>query len=156
MEKLAASAIQIESMPKHTINTKPMMEEVPSIPDAVNDRVRIVNIQDYKEAARCLAESFLNDDVSQYFLHNKEGNFKGWTEESRKLHDQIYEYITYAHCLKGLVTTIGPNFDSVALWYIPKLSFLCYTLTKVVATSGCRLARIWMTTGPSSDRECGG
>ena len=114
MEKLAAT-IEIQSI--LTENTKPIMDEPAKVTDVPNDRVRIVGINEYKKAAQCLAESFLNDAVAQYFLHTDDGGFKGWTPETRVLHNRIYEYITYAHCLKGLVTTIGPDYDSVALWY---------------------------------------
>ena len=113
MEKLAA-AIEIESIPSR--HTKPIMDDEAKATDIPNDRIRIVDINDHKKAAECLAESFLNDDVAQYFLHTEGGNFKAWTKETRDVHYKIYEYITYAHCLKGLVTTIGPNYDSVALW----------------------------------------
>lgn len=115
MEKLAAT-IQIESTP--TKNPKPVMDEPAKASDIPNDRVRIVDISEHKKAAKCLAESFLNDDVAQYFLHTDVDGFREWTKATRDLHDKIYEYITYAHCLKGLVTTIGPNYDSVALWYV--------------------------------------
>jgi len=30
-------------------------------------------------------------------------------------------YITSAHCYKGIVTTIGPDYDAVALWYASPL-----------------------------------
>ena len=95
----------------------PVMEEPAKITDHPNDRVRIVGTEDYKKAAECLAEAFLVDDVAQYFVHTEQDGFKGWTPETRDLHNKIMEYITYAHCLKGLVTTIGPNYDCVALWY---------------------------------------
>lgn len=118
MEKLGAT-IRIESMPAK--NIKPTADKPTKRANFVNDQVRIVEIQDYKQAAQCLAESFLNDDMARYFLHTGDGEFKGWTKEARDLHNKIFEYITYAHCLKGLVTTIGPNYDSVALWYVPRL-----------------------------------
>ena len=114
MERLAAT-IKIEPIPVK--NTKPIAMDEPAKPSTDrSDQVRIVDINEYKQAAQSLAESFLNDDVSQYFLHSDAGAFKTWTKEARDLHNKIYEYITYAHCLKGLVTTAGPNYESVALW----------------------------------------
>ena len=42
------------------------------------------------------------------------------TEDERyKLHVESMEYIVYAHCLNGLVITVGENFDAVALWLPP-------------------------------------
>lgn len=125
MAKLAAT-IKIESIPANKM--KPIMDEPAKASDIPNDRVRIVDAEDYKKAAHCLAESFLNDDVSQYFLHTGDGEFNRWTAKARELHNKIYEYITYAHCLKGLVTTIGPNYDSVALWYVLRLLHLIVTM----------------------------
>ena len=113
MEKFSA-AISIESM--NISNTTPIMEETAKVTDQPNDRVRIVNTEDYKKAAECLAEAFLVDEVARYFIHTDDHGFNGWTPETRDLHDKIFQYLTYAHCMKGLVTTIGPNYDCVALW----------------------------------------
>lgn len=130
MAKLAAT-IKIEPVPAN--NMKPIKDEPAKASDVPNDRIRIVDAEDYKKAAHCLAESFLNDDLGQYFLHTGDGEFKGWTEKARELHNKIYEYITYAHCLKGLVTTIGPDYDSVALWYAVGLSYLIVTMELKIA-----------------------
>jgi GNAT superfamily N-acetyltransferase len=40
-------------------------------------------------------------------------------EERYLLHQQSMEYLVYAHCLNGLVLTIGENYDCVALWLPP-------------------------------------
>lgn len=116
MEKFNA-AISIESMNIPT--TKRVMEEPAKVTDLLNDRVQIVEIENYKKAAECLAEAFLIDDVARYFIYTDDHGFNGWTSEKRELHDKVFQYITYAHCLKGLVTTIGPDYDSVALWMPP-------------------------------------
>lgn len=39
--------------------------------------------------------------------------------ERYKLHLEAMEYIVYAHCLNGLVLTVGDNYDCVALWLGP-------------------------------------
>lgn len=79
------------------------------------DGVRIVTLDEYKEAALCLAEAFAEDDVVRYFVDVPDR--ADWTEEERwALHVEILEYVTYAHILKGLVTTIGDDFGAVALW----------------------------------------
>jgi hypothetical protein len=79
-----------------------------------SDGVRIVTAAEYKEAAACLAEAFSEDDVVRYFVDVPDR--KHWTTEQKwALHVEILEYITYAHILKGLVTTIG-DFEAVSLW----------------------------------------
>ncbi len=79
------------------------------------EQVRVVPPEEYKQAALCLAEAFKEDEVARYFIDTPDRNH--WTEDQKwDLHCDILEYITYAHCLKGLVTTVGPNYDAVALW----------------------------------------
>lgn len=80
--------------------------------------VRIVEPSEYKEAALCLAEAFREDQVVRYPIDTPDR--ANWSEEERfVLHRQALEYITYAHCLKGLVTTIGEDYGCVALWMPP-------------------------------------
>jgi hypothetical protein len=78
------------------------------------DGVRVVTAAEYKQAAACLAEAFGEDDVARYFIDVPDREH--WTEEEKwALHVEILEYVTYAHILKGLVTTVG-EFEAVALW----------------------------------------
>lgn len=100
-------AIMIKSVPVITLPPKVMM-----IPD---NQVRIVDISEYRAAALSLAYSFKDDDVAMYFVETEEVTH--WTRKEKwDLHVSIMEYLVYAHILKGLVTTIGPNYGSVALW----------------------------------------
>ena len=63
-----------------------------------------------------MAEAFAEDDVARYFIDVPDRAH--WSEQEKwDLHVEILEYVTYAHILKGLVTTIG-NFEAVALWYV--------------------------------------
>ncbi|KAF2009982.1 hypothetical protein BU24DRAFT_356960 [Aaosphaeria arxii CBS 175.79] len=79
--------------------------------------VRVVTAAEYKEAAACLAEAFAEDDVARYFIDVPDRDH--WTaEEKWNLHVEIMEYVTYAHILKGLVTTVD-EFKAVALWMPP-------------------------------------
>ena len=79
--------------------------------------VRLVTAAEYKEAALCLAEAFAEDDVARYFIDVPDREH--WTEQEKwDLHVEILEYVTYAHILKGLVTTVGDDYDAVALWYV--------------------------------------
>jgi hypothetical protein len=80
----------------------------------LTDGVRVVTAAEYKQAAACLAEAFAEDDVARYFIDVPDREH--WTEQEKwDLHVDILEYVTYAHILKGLVTTRG-DFESVALW----------------------------------------
>lgn len=105
MEKLG-SAITIESVPS--------MTQVPNPVAVDSDQVRVLKTDEYKEAAQCLAEAFEHDGVAIYFIETGDSNLTA--EQKWDLHVRILEYIVYAHCLKGLVTTVGPNYDCVALW----------------------------------------
>lgn len=83
-----------------------------------SSEVRIVEPHEYKEAAACLAEAFRDDHVVRYSIDTPDRIHL--TEEERyKMHRESMEYVTYAHCLNGLVVTIGDNFDCVALWLPP-------------------------------------
>jgi hypothetical protein len=92
-----------------------MLEEKRSLsPDSVEE-VRTVHISEYKEAADCLAQAFGTDDVARYFFDTDD--MAAYSEEYKwKLHVDIMRYVVSAHCLKGITTTIGKNYDAVALW----------------------------------------
>ncbi|KAL9597297.1 MAG: hypothetical protein Q9219_005221 [cf. Caloplaca sp. 3 TL-2023] len=85
---------------------------------SVEHRVRIINKGEAKEAAETLAEAFWDDDVAQYFVRTKKT--EKWSEEERRsLHKSIMRAIVVAHCMKGLVLTVGPDYGCVALWMPP-------------------------------------
>ncbi|KAK5449908.1 hypothetical protein LTS15_008481 [Exophiala xenobiotica] len=86
--------------------------------EATHEGVRIVARHEYKEAAACLAEAFRRDNVVRYAIDTPDR--KHLTEAERfELHRAALEYVTYAHCLNGLVVTAGGNYDCVALWLPP-------------------------------------
>lgn len=106
MEKINPT-ITIEAMP---ITTQPAILKA-----TAGDQVRVVKKSEYKEAALCLAKAFEDDDVAMYFIET--GDVPHWTSEKKwNLHVSMLEYLVYGHILKGLVTTVGPNYDCVALW----------------------------------------
>lgn len=80
--------------------------------------VRIVAPHEYKEAAACLAEAFRLDEVVRYAIDTPDRMHLS-EEERFDLHKAAMEYVTYAHCLQGLVLTVGDNYDCVALWLPP-------------------------------------
>lgn len=106
MEKIS-SAIRIESTPV-------MAELAASVPFA-NDEIRVVKKHEYKAAALTLAEAFRDDDVAMYFIETGDSEHRS-RQAKWDLHVSTLEYLVYGHILKGLVTTIGPNYDCVALW----------------------------------------
>lgn len=131
------ASIRINDVPAsfRLVKQKPTATVAP-LPDGV----RVVTVAEYKQAAACLAEAFGEDDVARYFIDVPDREH--WTEEEKwALHVEILEYITYAHILKGLVTTVG-DFEAVALWYVGRKTVELSMLMEV----GCHQARTWTTT----------
>lgn len=109
---LKATSIRVNEVPAsfRILKQKPAATVLPPLTDGV----RVVTAAEYKQAALCLAEAFAQDDVVMYFVDVPDREH--WTAEQKwALHVEILEYITYAHILKGLVTTVG-DFEAVALW----------------------------------------
>ncbi|KAL8687458.1 MAG: hypothetical protein Q9224_005146, partial [Gallowayella concinna] len=80
--------------------------------------IREISLEESDAAADALALAFADDDVAMYFVRMHET--EGWSDEERwNMHVRIMRSIVKAHCLKGLVLTIGPNYDCVALWMPP-------------------------------------
>jgi hypothetical protein len=101
---------QIRSNPSPTTLEKKQSLAVPD-----RSAIRTITISEYKEAAQCLAEAFAVDEVARYFIDTED--MSTYSEEYKwKLHVDILQYATAAHCYNGMVTTIGPNYDAVALW----------------------------------------
>ncbi|KAK6332403.1 hypothetical protein TWF696_003119 [Orbilia brochopaga] len=85
---------------------------------ARNHQVRVVGWKECKAVARTLAEAFKDDEVSFYWLRTEDSVHR--TEaELYKLHVKICEYVVAAHCMHGLVLSIGENHEGVALWMPP-------------------------------------
>ena len=92
-------------------------DQIAALPGMDSD-IRIVSPSEYKEAAASIAESFREDQIVRYPIDTPDRAH--WSEADRfALHQQLLEYITYAHCLRGLVTTVGENYGCVALWMPP-------------------------------------
>ncbi|KAH0547641.1 hypothetical protein FGG08_000130 [Glutinoglossum americanum] len=61
------------------------------------DEVRILTIDEYREAAQCLALAFAKDEVARYFVDTKD--MAGYPEKQKwDLHVEILEYLVAAHC----------------------------------------------------------
>ncbi|KAF2871778.1 hypothetical protein BDV95DRAFT_628839 [Massariosphaeria phaeospora] len=111
---LKSANVQVNDVPTRFMMRKQLPPAALSSP---TEEIRIVTAGEYKEAAACLAAAFADDHVSRYFIDVPDR--KHWTEKEKwELHVEIFEYVVYAHILKGLVTTIG-NYGAVALWMPP-------------------------------------
>lgn len=106
------------------------------VPPKWQDFVRVAGMSECREASLSLAHAFAADDYAQYLVNTEDpedektvvgsdggdsrGVMSGGTimtpEDKWKLHVDIMTYAVAMHCLNGLVTTIGPEYDSVALW----------------------------------------
>ena len=76
---------------------------------------RTATMSECKEVGLSLAHSFAADDLSQYLVDADDMSHLSH-EEKWRLHLDMMTYITAAHLMKGIVTTIGPEYDSVAVW----------------------------------------
>lgn len=105
-------------MEQNPTRSTPTLEKKRSIClETSSEEVRVLGIAEYEEAAACLAEAFETDEVARYFIDTDD--MASYSAEYKwKLHVDILRYVTAAHCYKGIVTTIGPNYDAVALWYV--------------------------------------
>lgn len=87
------------------------------VPPTWENTVREVGLDELDVAGRSLAHSFAADGLSQYILDSEDT--AGWSAERKwKLHVTIMNTIVASHVLKGSVTTIGPDHDALAIWYI--------------------------------------
>jgi len=94
------------------------LEKKRSLSPESTEEVRVLGIAKYEQAAQCLAEAFAVDEVARYFIDTDD--MASYSDEHKyKLHCDILRYVTAAHCYNGIVTTIGPDYDAVALWMPP-------------------------------------
>lgn len=92
-----------------------ILEKKRSLSIGNSEEVRVIGISEYLGATKCLAQAFEADPVARYFIDTPD--METYSEEYKlNLHNNIMEYVVAAHCYKGIVTTIGPDYDAVALW----------------------------------------
>ncbi|KAK1042022.1 hypothetical protein LTS16_009180 [Friedmanniomyces endolithicus] len=109
-------AVTATTNPRMTNRSNPGMATGASA--GASSGVRILQLSEWKEAAASLAEAFADDHTCTYFLNT--ADTAHWTEQKKwALHVKMMEYIVYAHLLKGLVVSAGPNYDCVGLWMPP-------------------------------------
>ncbi|RMY45492.1 hypothetical protein D0863_16034 [Hortaea werneckii] len=109
----------IDLVPNGTIPPTPAAAATLTTPLQNNDTgVRILQLHEWKAASLSLAEAFAEDHSCLYFLNTPDTAH--WPASRKwQLHLRMMEYITYAHLLRGLVLSSGPNYSSVALWMPP-------------------------------------
>jgi hypothetical protein len=83
------------------------------IPEKWGDHVRVLGIAEYRPAALSLAQAFATDELALYLVESEAG---AGQEAKWHIHVDIFNYLVAAHCYKGIVTTIGPDYEGVALW----------------------------------------
>ncbi|KAK3400104.1 hypothetical protein B0T20DRAFT_176685 [Sordaria brevicollis] len=100
------------------------------VPPKWQETVRVAGMSECREAGLSLAHAFAADDYAQYLVNTEDyedektdvmsnSTVSISPEDKWKLHVDIMTYAVAMHCLNGLVTTIGPEYDSVALWLPP-------------------------------------
>jgi hypothetical protein len=112
----SSSSSNVTATTAFTIPREPTLEKVRTLSLPTTEVLRTVGIEDLDGVAECLSQAFATDEVARYFVDTDDMDMYG-EKVKYKLHCDIIRYITAAHCLSGLVTTIGPDFDAVALWY---------------------------------------
>ena len=110
---LSAATSVLDATMLHETRTSTVEKVAPTT--RPHDGIRIVAPDEYKEAASCLAEAFRFDKIVRYAIDTPDHEHLSG-EERFQLHKSCLEYVTYAHCLQGLVLAVGQNYDCVALW----------------------------------------
>ncbi|KAM7189694.1 hypothetical protein V8F20_010034 [Naviculisporaceae sp. PSN 640] len=114
MEITMSSCSHSHSSPKPAALVEQMIKRS-LVPPKWKDSVRAIGLSEHREAALTLAHAFAADDYAQYLVDPG----LSAVEDKWKLHVDIMKHAVAAHCINGLVTTIGPDYDSVALWLPP-------------------------------------
>jgi len=84
------------------------------IPPSWEDSVRTVRMSEYREVGLSLAHSFATDHLSLYLL-GADDMAHLTPEQKWKIHLDLMTSTSVATLLKGVITTVGPEHDSVAL-----------------------------------------
>lgn len=107
----------MESIGYRSVTTVLEVQERSLIPSGWGDSLRDITMAECAEAGRSLAHSFASDALSQYLLDGDD--MAGYSDEDKwKLHVNLMTYVVAAHCYRGMVTSIGPDYDALALWCV--------------------------------------
>ncbi|RDA96097.1 hypothetical protein CP533_1717 [Ophiocordyceps camponoti-saundersi (nom. inval.)] len=103
-------------------NSQPALEQPQEqlkkslIPPTWTTSVREVSMSERREASFSLAYAFATDPLSVYLL---DGDEDQTAEQKWTLHLRIMSCTFAAYHIRGIVTTIGPDYDAIALWTPP-------------------------------------
>lgn len=85
------------------------------VPRAWDYAVRKLSVDECASAGRSLAYAFATDPLSHYLLDGED--MAGFSEEYKwKLHNALMNTVVASHAFKGVVTTVGPDNDALAIW----------------------------------------
>jgi hypothetical protein len=85
------------------------------VPTTWENSVRVLGLSECKQAALSLAHAFATDEYARYLCDVPDMEHMS-PEDKWHLHVDMMTYIVLAHYYNGLVTAIGSEYDSVALW----------------------------------------
>ncbi|KAK3390379.1 hypothetical protein B0H63DRAFT_389941 [Podospora didyma] len=118
METTTVSTTTSPTSTSSSTTTVTLVKRHSLVPPKWEDGVRVVGMSECREAALSLAHAFAADDYAQYLADP--GDMDACSAEDKwKLHLDITLYTVAATCLSGRVTTVGPDYDSVALCVPP-------------------------------------
>lgn len=81
------------------------------VPAAWGTSVREVTMDERREASFSLAYALAEDPMSFYLVRAGDSAEQAW-----KSHLRIMSCVFAMYRLAGIVTTVGPDYDAVALW----------------------------------------
>ncbi|KAL1901163.1 hypothetical protein Cpir12675_000652 [Ceratocystis pirilliformis] len=82
------------------------------------ESLRVLSRKEYKEVALALSHAFANDELSRYMVDAPD--MKNPSEEALwKLHVDMMTYISSYYFFTGQVVSIGPDYESIAMWVRP-------------------------------------
>ncbi|KKA29863.1 hypothetical protein TD95_000410 [Thielaviopsis punctulata] len=111
MERLDSSASTIVDEEAHT------MAKCSLLPSSYRG-LRKVGRSEYKHVALSLSHAFANDELSRYMVDLPD--MENRTQESMwKLHYDMMKYVSACYIRGGEVSTIGPDYESIAMWVRP-------------------------------------
>lgn len=85
------------------------------LPEKWGNHVRTVEISEHQDVGLSIAQAFATDELAHYLLDSDD--MIGLSDEVKwRIHVDMMRYTVAAHCISGLVTTIGPDYEGVALW----------------------------------------
>ncbi|CAK7228048.1 hypothetical protein SCUCBS95973_006748 [Sporothrix curviconia] len=120
MAKLISSNSSSITLDSKTMSLPPavMPASLSLVPTQWAANVRVIGMSECREAALSLAHAFAADGLSLYLVMSDDTADVS-AEDKWRLHVDIMTYIVAAVCMNGIVTTIGPDYEGVALWMPP-------------------------------------